>query len=298
MNMENTQTTTDNSNNNVDGNPAQPTLQDIEKKFFPSSALDAGQEYIGSVMEICNRENISPVLNFDAEEEFPEGYGLAILPLSQRVAERGNVISGVAIAAVPEYETILADETGLAFIQKQIQDNVLRQVVAASKSKDGALTSIPYKIADFTTSTRASGLAAFNHVATMFVKALKGKGLKLLSKGFLRQILASAAFAEQQYPRIPQDNWVHVLNSMVAHAQACDQTHVRSRLIHYRAQLIHCFLHGLSFRKSSLQHPGGPIKHAISFQLRIPYYQGERQKSRSWNSEGSAYLYQNTLGSR
>jgi hypothetical protein len=52
----------------------------------------------------------------------------------------------------------------------------------------------------------------------LYVKALKAKGLKLISKALLRQILASSAFAQQQYPRLPQENWVHVLNSMIGHA--------------------------------------------------------------------------------
>ena len=35
----------------------------------------------------------------------------------------------------------------------------------------------------------------------------------------LRQVLASEAFAEQQFPRIGQENWQIVLNSMIQHVQ-------------------------------------------------------------------------------
>ena len=39
-----------------------------------------------------------------------------------------------------------------------------------------------------------------------------------MSKGLLRHVLASAAFAEQQFPRITQDNWQLIITSMKAHA--------------------------------------------------------------------------------
>lgn len=197
----------------------EPTLQDVERKYFGSNALEAGQTYVGEVIAICGKENISPVLNFDADEEFPAGYGLAVLPITERVAERGNVVRGVSIAAIPDFVTVSENEQGADWIKKQTIDAMLRQVAAASKAKDGSFTSIPFSVSDFVTSARSSGLAGFNHVATSFVKALKTKGLKLMSKGFLRQILASAAFAEQQYPRLPQENWVTVIQSMITHAE-------------------------------------------------------------------------------
>jgi len=198
----------------------QPTLQDVEKKYFSSTQLEAGQTYIGEVMEICGRENVSPVLNFDSDEEFPAGYGLAVIPLTERVAERGNVTKGIAVAAIPDFEAVANDTAGGDWIKKQIVDAMIRQVNSAAKSDDGTLTSIPFSINDFVTSSRASGLAGFNAVAAQFVKALKKKGLKLLSKGILRQILASAAFAEQQYPKVAQESWVAVLDSMIKHAES------------------------------------------------------------------------------
>ena len=72
---------------------------------------------------------------------------------------------------------------------------------------------------DFITSSRVSGLLAFNLVGSLFVSALKKKGLQFMTKVLLRQVLASAAFAEQQFPRIAQENWVIVLNSMIANVK-------------------------------------------------------------------------------
>lgn len=196
------------------------TMQDVEKKFFPPEQLEAGTTYINEVMEIAGAENVEPVFNFDPTAEFPNGYGISIIPLTKRVAERGNLIYGVVIAAIPTVETLAADEAGANYINKLVTDSLLRQVAASAKPKDeGAITSIPFKIEDFVTTSRTSGLAAFNAVATDYVKALKTKGLKFMSKVLLRQVLASAAFAEQQFPRLSQENWQLVLDSMVAHVK-------------------------------------------------------------------------------
>lgn len=214
-------TETDNTTETTATEPAKTPvqlLQEVERKVFGSNALDAGQEYIGKVMALCEINEINPVFNFDTEADFPQNYGLSVIPLTERVEGMGNVTKGIAVAAIPDFDAIVDTAEGAAWIAKQATDNMLRQVATACKSKDGQLNSIPFSIIDFSTSSRASGLAGFNHVASLYVKALKAKGLKLISKALLRQILASKSFAEQQYPRLPQDNWVAVLNSMIAHA--------------------------------------------------------------------------------
>lgn len=197
-----------------------PTLQDVEKKFFPPEQVEQGSEYVNSVMQIAERENVEPVFNFDPEQEFPEGYGLAVIPLQQRVPERGNQTYGVAVAAIPSLDKIQENEAGQAWMGKVVTDALLRQVTLAAKPKEeGEVTSLPLKIEDFVTSARTSGLAAFNAVASDYVKALKQKGLKFMSKVLLRQVLASSQFAEQQFPRLSQDNWQLVLDSMISHVK-------------------------------------------------------------------------------
>lgn len=196
------------------------TMQDIEKKHFPYEQLEQGGNYINEVMEICSRENVEPVFNFEPDGEFPEGYGLAVIPLQKRVPERGNITTGIVIAAIPSVDTLAADEAGINFINKLVTDNLVRQVTVSAKPKDeGAEISIPFKVSEFVTTSRSSGLAAFNAVATDYVKALKTKGLKFMSKVLLRQVLASAQFAEQQFPRLSQENWQLVLQSMIAHVK-------------------------------------------------------------------------------
>lgn len=198
---------------------AKMTLQDVAAKSFSPSDMDKAQEYIGQVVGVCADENVDPVFNFDTDKELPEGYGLSVIPMSERVAGSGNVVRGVTIAAVPMVSSILEADGGLAWIQKQIGSIINRAVkAAATPNEDGAITSLPLQIVDFITSTRTSALSAFNAIAPLYVKALKDKGLKFINKGLLRQVLASAAFAEQQFPRVGQENWEVVIKSMIAHA--------------------------------------------------------------------------------
>lgn len=194
------------------------TLQDVSRKSFSADDLENAQSYIGKAVQAATEAEVTPVFNFDTNENIPDGYGLSVIPLTERVAGQGNVTKGLCIAAVPSVNTILSDDSGESWVVKQITDILVRNIKsAAMPSEDGGITSIPFKVLDFTTSTRSSALAAFNAVASLYVKALKDKGLKFMSKGLLRQVLSSAAFAEQQFPRIGQDNWQVVIKSMVAH---------------------------------------------------------------------------------
>ena len=63
---------------------------------------------------------------------------------------------------------------------------------------------------------------AYRKLATAYVKVLKKKGLTYITESILRQILQSAAFAEQQFPTIDQSKWEQILDSMVARAEADD----------------------------------------------------------------------------
>jgi hypothetical protein len=197
-----------------------PTVQDVEKKFFSSDNVEKGGAYVNQVVELASAANIEPTLNFNPEEALPEGYGLAVIPLTKRVPERGNVVNGVCIAAIPEIGTISEAEGGQDWINKLVTDALIRNVSSAAKPKEeGALTSLPLSVHDFITTSRSSGLAAFNEFASNYVTALKKKGLKFMSKVLLRQTLSSAAFAKQTFPRIDQTNWELVIKSMIQHAQ-------------------------------------------------------------------------------
>lgn len=194
------------------------TLQDVSRKHFSADDLENAQTYIGKAVTAAKADNVTPIFNFDINENIPDGYGLSVIPLTERVAGQGNVTKGLCIAAVPSVKTIFEDDSGESWVVKQITDILVRSIKSAAQpSEDGSITSLPFKVLDFTTSTRSSALAAFNAVASLYVKALKDKGLKFMSKGLLRQVLSSAAFAEQQFPKIGQDNWQVVIKSIITH---------------------------------------------------------------------------------
>lgn len=194
------------------------TLDDVSRTLFTADDLGNAQDYISKSVTAAQQAGITPIFNFDTTQELPVGFSLAVIPLTERVPGQGNVTRGLCVAAVPSVQTILGDEAGQAWVVKQINNILLRSVKSAATPNDGEITSIPFKVEDFTTSSSSSALAAFNALASLYVKALKEKGLKFMSKVLLRQVFSSAGFAEQQFPRIGQENWVTVIESMKAHA--------------------------------------------------------------------------------
>lgn len=197
------------------------TLQDIELQVFGPESLDKAQTAIEEVLAICEKANIEPMFNFDPEESLPEEYGLSVIPLSQRVPGQGNVTQGICVAAIPTLENLVNTDTGVSFINKLVQSTLIRNVKVAAMPKDeDSMIELPFSIMDFTTTSRSSALAAFNLLASAFVKALKDKGLKFMNKPILRQTLSTAEFAEQQFPNVAQESWQAVLNSMIDHAKA------------------------------------------------------------------------------
>lgn len=195
-------------------------LQDVEKKIYQPTQLEEGVKYIQEVMTVCEKAQVEPILNFKIDDPFPEDYCLAVIPQQQRVPSRGNQTINIIIAAIPTTDNLLTDDNGINYINKLITDSLIRQVVVSAKPRDeGALIMIPFKMAEFVTTSRDNGLASFNAIASSFVKALKTKGMMFITKVLLRQVLASASLAEQQFPKLPQTSWQHVIKTMIVFAK-------------------------------------------------------------------------------
>lgn len=190
------------------------TLQDVERRFFAPTELSDGQTYIQQVLEVAPAGNLK--WNFNPDDGIPEGYGVAVIPLNERVADRGTVTKGASIAAVPTVDAIAAAEGGAAWIESTIQRALLNAIANAVRS--GA-NSIPFSIADFISTSRGEGMAAFRKLATLYCRALRKKGLKIMNPALLRQVLASAEFAQTHFPPIDQSRWEFVLESMIVHAK-------------------------------------------------------------------------------
>lgn len=193
------------------------TAQDIERKVFSSERLQQANDYVAEAVETCKAENLPVVFNFNTDEPLPSGYSLATIPMTETVANKGRVTVGLAVAAIPDVQLILQDAGGAAWAVKRLTDSMLQTVKLAAQKDEGELSNLPFSIADFTSTGRVSAFTGFNAVAGEYVKALKkkSKSLAFISKILLRQILASSQFAEQQFPRIGQQNWEFIINAMI-----------------------------------------------------------------------------------
>jgi hypothetical protein len=210
----------------TDGAPAEKpefNADDIKKVYFNSTQMAEAQTAINAAVEIATGLGLEQVMNFDGEKEFPEGYGIALIPIAKRI-NNVNVTLGVAISAVPDLATVQAHEGGNAFIMDSVVGSMIAKLANAVRPRGDAgetAASIPYSVEDFITSNRPEGvLLGFRTFAGAYVKVLKKKGLKFITESILRQALQSAAFAEQQFPSIPQDKWIAIIDSMMARAVA------------------------------------------------------------------------------
>ena len=197
------------------------TMENVEKRYFAPDQLEDAQTYLGKVTNVCPDGTIKR--NFNPEETFPDGYGLAVVPISKRVEGKGNVSIGVVVAAIPDPASVANHEKGGEFIRSAITDVFMSKVANSCRPRpDGTTaTTIPFSIEDFIESRRGrESLKAFTEVASAFVKALRKKGIKYMTPGLLRQTLQSKAFAATQFEKINQNAWQKVLDAMIVKAKA------------------------------------------------------------------------------
>ncbi len=202
---------------------AKPTpkeiMDNLERKYFaPSQMADANHE-LQTIIEAAEALNLPIRWNFDVNADFPDGYGLAIVPTNQRQPDRGNEIVAVGFAAIPDPDLIAAKggDDGLSWMRETVISSCIAKVANSFRN---TAASVPYSINDFITSMRGGEtLATFRELAPGMVKTLREKGAHHLTVPILREVLQSAAFAAEQYRNIPQDKWVKVIDAFIARAE-------------------------------------------------------------------------------
>lgn len=187
--------------------------------YYAGDDLARGSEALQSALNAANQRGIPVAINFDIDQEFPDGYGLAI----RWVRARGQETPiGLVVAAVPTLDTVMAEASGRKFVADAIASELAERVVSAVRPRGESAEfggTMPFSVTEFLTAgRRESGKSTFNKIAGHFVKALKRKGIPFMSKGLLEQVLQSSAFAAQQFP-YPQDAWVKVLDAMIDYAR-------------------------------------------------------------------------------
>jgi len=190
----------------------------IPTTFFAGETLADAHDAVEIATLTAETEGVKVAQNFKDGEELPDGFGLLVRPVSKR----GKGLQGVVVAAMPTLEAILAHEKGEQFVRDAMLSVLSDKLVAAVRGRgDDAVFggTMPFTLADFLApAKRDGGLPAFNIVANLFVQALKKKGAKKMTKGLLRQICESTAFAEAEFPTVGQEQWVNVINTMASKA--------------------------------------------------------------------------------
>lgn len=193
------------------------SLADVERVYFAPSQLgsDAARETFAKITALD-----APMRsNFDMNAEMPEGYGIFIIPISQRQnGETQN--TGIALFAVPDMDAVaLKSEAGMNFIRASYMSALAVKIANSVRPrKDGSTAaSIPYAQEDFFESMRGSGesLKTFNTLAPDVVKTLRARGLSRITAPQLRSVLQSKTFAEATFPKVDQAVWVKLLVLMI-----------------------------------------------------------------------------------
>lgn len=203
------------------------TLADVERRYFSPSEVEDAAAYIAKIEAIPGLDPKDVKRNHDLEGEgLPEGYGVAILPINKRAkdadGEPTTITTGIGIFAVPDFATIAETERGQEFIRSVVMDQCMNKAANSVRPRTAgaAPVSMPFTLEDFIESRRGSGnLKTFTELAPIVVKFLKKKGAPHMTSKLLKNTLASATFAEQQFPKTEQPVWVKLLESMIGMAR-------------------------------------------------------------------------------
>lgn len=202
--------------------PKKLTMDDIVAKYFPPESIATdGIAYLETVKSIAG-DKISA--NFDGDTTIPDNYGLFIGPVSARSTDgTGNKVMGAIACVVPTLELLGASEAGVSWLREAALSAMRTKIANAVRpDKNGdASGEIPFTLEDFIENRRESGvMKAYNETAPIAVASLKKLGFKFMTVPLLRQVLVSKAFAESQFPKVDQKQWVAVLDLLVNRATA------------------------------------------------------------------------------
>lgn len=213
-----TETTTSTS---ATESPQKPfTVDDIQRQLFAPNEL----EQANTLISLIHGLGIDTKYNWDPSTQLPEGYGILVFPLQKRVGTGdGKELKtyGAAVCGVPTLDLLLSSEEGIDYARKAVSNQMATKLANALRTKDDGSVAgnPPFSVAEFIENRRqGDSLKTYTEIATPFVKVLRGKGFKAMTSTLLRQVLSSTEYATAHYPRISQENWVKLLDTMIAYA--------------------------------------------------------------------------------
>jgi hypothetical protein len=198
------------------------TMSDkIKKKLFHYTKLEDSESHVADVLQTVEECNGIVRFSFDTNEEFPEKYNLAVLPINRKYNGKSHV-QGVTIGAVPSVDLLMETDVGKEWVfqQAERQLQVILANAARPDDKGNLNEDLPLSVASFIESSsggREGVLVAYNTLAPRAIKALKD--LSAVFKGLdvktLRQLLQASEFAERFMPKVKQAFWEKVLDNML-----------------------------------------------------------------------------------
>lgn len=202
------------------------SMDDVKRQeFFGEKLLELEDEF----NEINKIPGVKIAQNFNfAEQQLPEGYGVAIVPVAQRVEvpgqdEKKSKTAIIGICAIPSVQLLSETETGSEFLVDAVNNALtsrLASLLRQSLNRDHGELVLPLTVEDFAEGGRRSEAnKAFNELAPFWVDALKKHGFKPMTVSILRQLLSSAPYASTVFPDIQQETWEGVIHKMIAAAE-------------------------------------------------------------------------------
>jgi hypothetical protein len=224
--MNDTTTTTTAPEAHAGGEDTKLKLDDLARGYFTQTDPNA-ETAVATAIAIAEAHGLPVSYSWDAgNEPLPEGFDVAVLPVTKRTDDKGNVPVALWIAAVPSLALIEQHEKGPAYIRDTIATALLNKFANTVRPNEkrqasaGPL-SVPKSIEDFIlAASRDQGLAAFREIGKDYVAALRKAGIAAMNLSLLRQVLSSSAFAGQQFPKIEQAKWTGLIDKMIAAAKA------------------------------------------------------------------------------
>jgi hypothetical protein len=193
-----------------------------QRQYFTPGHLNEAKEYVKSVTK--EFEKLPVHFNFDPDKDTPpSNYGILVQPVLERNKKKKGgplQLAAVIVAQVPDIKLVSQDEKGSVFLQaaldeaygRKLRTDLTQQLAAHAKVK------LPATLEEFVASERNDNL--FLGLMQETVRKLKQNGgsLSLLSVAILKNALMSASFAKGMFPRIPQEDWVKVIDRLAKDA--------------------------------------------------------------------------------
>lgn len=193
-----------------------------QRQYFTPGHINEAKEYVKSVTKEFDK--IPVHYNFDPEKDTPPAnFGILVQPVLERNKKKKGgplQLASMIVAQVPDIKLVSTDDKGSVFLQealgeaygRKLRTDLTQQMAAHAKIK------LPATLEEFVATERNDNL--FLGLMQDTVRRLKQNGgsLGLLTVAILKNALMSANFAKGFAPRIPQDQWVKVLDSVAKDA--------------------------------------------------------------------------------